>query len=372
MPSPVYPSAEYPRDAQHITIYYDQDYFAAWPFNHGFKAFSEGELLISFSRGPCNYRSPYDMAHHVVDARGGEYVTMRSSDGGFSWPIEGLRSLGSRQELERPLFMSAADAPSQPYDWASPDFFMTAGFGIPPERDQSIGYIQYSRDRGHSWEGPFRMPSFGFQWIQVKPDYILRPDGMVLLFVTAGIGSGKRGNRFVAVYGSPDAGLTWNYLAPISADSVDRHYVNRYYASPVLLEDGRILAALRCQIDARNAWPEIFESADGGRSWQFLSRPSDWGGPSELTLLDDGRLLIVYGYRVVPYGIRARVSEDDGKSWGPELILRDDAGSWDLGYPRTVKLSGGKVMTAYYINRADDEIQCQGGVRHIAATVFTP
>lgn len=88
--------------------------------------------------------------------------------------------------------------------------------------------------------------------------------------------------------------------------------------------------------------------------------------------LTDGRLLASYGYRIRPYGIRARVSEDDGRSWGPELILRDDAGSWDLGYPRAVSLSGGRVMVAYYFNRADDPIQCDGGVRHIAGTIFTP
>ncbi len=367
-----YPAARYPKDAEHITVYYEPGYFAAWPFNHGFKAFSETELLISFSRGPCNYATPFDLAHHVVDARGGEYVTMRSTDGGETWPADSLRSLGSRQDIERPLHLHPDDAPSAPYDWSSHDFFLTAGFGIPPERDQSIGYVQYSRDRGHSWEGPYRIPSFGFSWVQVKPDYILRPDGLVLLFVTVGIDGGAPGNRFVAVYASPDGGLTWNYLAPIMAQSPDRHFVNRYYASPVLLADGRMLVALRCQIDARNAWPEIFESADGGRSWQYVSRPSDWGGPTELTLLEDGRLLAVYGYRVVPYGIRARVSEDDGRTWGPELILRDDAGSWDLGYPRTVLLGGGKVITAYYFNRADDRTQLRGGVRHIAATVFTP
>ena len=39
MLSPSYPSAEYPKDAEHVTIYHDMDYFAAWPFNHGFKAF---------------------------------------------------------------------------------------------------------------------------------------------------------------------------------------------------------------------------------------------------------------------------------------------------------------------------------------------
>lgn len=367
-----YPSAEYPKDAQHITIYYDKDYFSAWPFNHGFKAFSNDEMVIGFSRGPCNYETPFDMQHGVVDARGGEYIMMRSIDGGLTWSLDDMISLGSRQDIERPLYMNPDDAPTEPYDWSSPDFFMTAGFGIPPERNKNMGYIQYSRDRGHTWEGPYLMPSFGFNWIQVKPDYLVRPDGLVLLFVTVGIASGSRGNRFVAVYATPDQGLTWNYLSPIIATSPDTHFVNRYYASPVLLGDGRILVALRCQIDARNAWPEIFESSDGGRTWSFVSRPSDWGGPTSLTLLDDGRLLVVYGYRVKPYGIRARVSEDDGRTWGPELILRDDAGSWDLGYPKTVKLDDGKVMTAYYTNNANDEIQLNGGVRHIAATIFTP
>lgn len=373
MTTPVdYPPTRYPADAEHITIYYDRDYFAAWPFNHGFKAFTPNELLIGFSRGPCNYATRFDLKHDVVDARGGEYVMMRSTDSGRTWSPDNMMSLGSRQDIERPLHLNPDDAPSAPYDWASPDFFMTAGFGIPPQRNQSIGYIQYSRDRGHSWEGPFRMPDFGFGWVQVKPDYVVRPDGVVLLFVTVGLSGPQRGERLVAVYASPDAGLTWNYLAPIIATSPDTHFVNRYYASPVLLPDGRILVALRCQIDARNAWPEIFESADGGRTWQFVSRPNDWGGPTELTLLEDGRLLIVYGYRVAPYGIRARVSEDDGRTWKPELILRDDGGSWDLGYPRTALLGDGKVMTAYYFNRADDDTQLDGGVRHIAATIFTP
>jgi hypothetical protein len=361
-----------PKDLEHITIYYDATQFAAWPFNHGFWAFSEQELLIGFSRGACSYGSAYDMSHSVVDARGGEYVMLRSTDGGRSWPLHGMQSLGSRQAVEKPLFDQPGTRLTKAYDWASPDFCMTAGFGIPPQRNQNVGYIQVSADRGQTWEGPILMPAFGFSWIQVKPDYLVRPDGLILLFVTVGIGDGRAGTRFVAVYGSPDGGLTWNYLSPILATAPDTHFVNRYYASPIQLADGRILVALRCQIDAVNAWPEIFESADGGRTWQFLSRPSDWGGPSHLTLLDDGRILLVYGYRVVPYGIRGRISEDGGKTWGTEIILRDDAGSWDLGYPRTVKLGDGRVMVAYYFNNRDDSIQQSGGVRHIAGTIFKP
>jgi hypothetical protein len=363
----------HPKDAEHMTIYYNRAEFAGWPFNHGFWAFSENELLISFSRGPCSYESKYDLGHSVVDALGGEYVSLRSTDGGYTWPLTGLQSLGSRQELERRLLGGfAAQTPPGAAEWSSPEFCLTAGFGIPPKNARHIGYIQFSRDRGRTWEGPYPMPSFGFSWVQVKPDYVVRPDGLVLLFVTVGHGDGGPGSRFVVVYASPDQGLTWNYLGPIMAATPDSAFVNRYYASPVLLPDGRILAALRCQVDARNTWPEVFESPDGGRSWRFLSRPSDWGGPTHLLRLDDGRLLATYGYRVKPYGIRARVSEDDGRSWGAELILRDDAGSWDLGYPRTVKLSGGRVMAAYYFNRANDEVQCEGGVRHIAGTIFTP
>ena len=368
-----YPKPQRPPDAEHITIYYNRDEFCGWPFNHGFWGFANDELVISFSRGPCSYQHKYDMSHTVVDALGGEYVALRSTDGGRTWPVEGLVSLGTRLALERQLLANLAPAaPTTPIDFTAPDLCLTAGFGIPPKDGRDVGYIQLSRDRGHTWEGPFPLPSFGFAWVQVKVDYLVRPDGVVLLFVTVGHKDGRRGDRFVAVYATTDSGLTWNYLSAIQPTTPDAGFVNRYYASPVLLPDGRILAALRCQIDARNAWPELFESADGGRTWHFVTRISDWGGPTHLLRLADGRLLASYGYRIVPYGIRARISADDGRTWEPELILRADAGSWDLGYPRAVQLGNGQVMVAYYHNRADDPVQCDGGVRHIAGTIFRP
>ncbi len=369
----LYPKSQHPPDAEHITIYYNRHEFCGWPFNHGFWRFANDELVISFSRGPCGYQNKYDMSHAVVDALGGEYVALRSTDSGRTWPVDGLVSLGTRLALERQLLANLVPAaPTTPIDFTAPDLCLTAGFGIPPKDARDIGYIQLSRDRGHTWEGPLPLPSFGFAWVQVKVDYLVRPDGVVLLFVTVGQRDGRRGDRFVAVYATTDGGLTWNYLSAIQPTTPDAGFVNRYYASPVLLPDGRILAALRCQIDARNAWPELFESADGGRTWHFVTRISDWGGPTHLLRLADGRLLASYGYRIKPYGIRARLSVDDGRTWEPELILRDDAGSWDLGYPRAVQLGNGQVMVAYYHNRADDPVQCDGGVRHIAGTIFRP
>ncbi|HEX2186471.1 MAG TPA: sialidase family protein [Chloroflexota bacterium] len=275
------------------------------------------------------------------------------------------------------LSQAAPDAP-QAADWAAPDFCLTAGFGIPPEGAKHVGYVQLSRDRGRTWHGPYPIPQLAFARVQVKPDYLVRPDGLVLLFVTvaradpAGRHDGRYGSRFVAVYATPDAGRTWRYLSCILAAAPDTPFVERYYASPVLLPDGRILVALRCQLNGTNAWPEVHQSEDGGWTWRFLSRVADWGGPTHLRRLEDGRLLAVYGYRVPPFGIRARVSEDEGRTWGRELVLRDDGGSHDLGYPRAVTLPGGRVLVAYYFNRADDAVRCEGGVRHVAGTVFTP
>ncbi len=119
-------------DAEHVTIYYDRGQFAAWPFNHGFWAFpgspgagvagGEPELLVGFSRGPCAYESPDQLKHQVVDAAGGEYVVLRSTDGGRTWPAEGLQSLGSRHEIERRLLAGEAPAaPAEPAAAAAPE-----------------------------------------------------------------------------------------------------------------------------------------------------------------------------------------------------------------------------------------------------------
>jgi hypothetical protein len=88
--------------------------------------------------------------------------------------------------------------------------------------------------------------------------------------------------------------------------------------------------------------------------------------------MSDGRIACVYGYRIAPTGIRYRISEDGGRSWGGEIILRSDGGSWDLGYPRVIEIEPGVLFATYYMNTIDDPVQVNGGVRHIAWTRFRP
>ncbi|MDD4102935.1 MAG: sialidase family protein [Kiritimatiellae bacterium] len=108
-------------------------------------------------------------------------------------------------------------------------------------------------------------------------------------------------------------------------------------------------------------------SRDGGKTWE--ARPTEIDArqtpPSGLVKLNDGRLVMVYGYRDAPSGIRALVSEDEGLTWRTDhvLVLRDDGDGFDLGYPRAVKLADETIVTVYYY-ATDDK------VRHIACTRF--
>lgn len=90
------------------------------------------------------------------------------------------------------------------------------------------------------------------------------------------------------------------------------------------------------------------------------------GNPPTLTRLADGRLCITYGSRNAPYGIRARLSSDNGLTWGADIVLREDAGSHDIGCTRTVQRPDGKLATAYSYNDA------MGGSCYFAATNWTP
>jgi hypothetical protein len=65
---------------------------------------------------------------------------------------------------------------------------------------------------------------------------------------------------------------------------------------------------------------------------------------------DRGRVVMTYGNRDAPYSIDAKVSSDNGETWGPTIVLRSGGGSHDLGYPRTVAAADGTLVTAYYFN----------------------
>ena len=143
----------------------------------------------------------------------------------------------------------------------------------------------------------------------------------------------------------------------------------------VRLSSSRILCAVRCSDprvgDARPlCWIDLYASSDNGATWHLFNRPvanaGMGGNPPTLARLRDGRLLMTYGFRDAPYAIFAILSEDEGATWGAPITVRAGAGNHDIGYPRTVELDDGTVVTAYYWN---DNAEGEG---YIAATRWRP
>jgi hypothetical protein len=52
------------------------------------------------------------------------------------------------------------------------------------------------------------------------------------------------------------------------------------------------------------------------------------------------------------------------------LIVRDEGGSGDLGFPNAWEVEPGKVGCIYYFNSLVDPFQVTGGKRHIARSIF--
>jgi sialidase-1 len=100
-----------------------------------------------------------------------------------------------------------------------------------------------------------------------------------------------------------------------------------------------------------------FESSDGGHSWTEPRPTTILGKPPHLIRLRDGRVLVTYGYRHAPFGERACFSHDGGGFWDC-LVLRDDAPNADLGYPASVELEDGTILSVYYQVEKPGEKTC--------------
>ena len=156
-------------------------------------------------------------------------------------------------------------------------------------------------------------------------------------------------NQRIGAVESKDDGLSWNWLSEIPGrpgDDVERDY---HELHAVESDDGRIVAQIRHQGKVDKNWTLQTESTDGGKNWT-IPRAITFGIPSQLLKLRDGRLLMTYGHRRLPFGNQARLSTDHGRTWSEPMIVSGDGTVSDLGYPSTVELADGTLLTVWYEN----------------------
>jgi hypothetical protein len=378
------PAFERPRqtsDVEHSVVYRNEREFCGWPYTSGFWRTGHDELIAAFRAIDVDYQDAAGLSHDALVERGAtrRLLTVRSMDLGASWSDPEAEMFDNIAQPS--AAMSAGDL--EPVDYLDPDTLVATRSVRFCQPDARSTY-QVSKDSGRTWSSPMDIPLEGLNSLSAINSYLVRPDGRCLVFLIEVDKSGW--NRRPVVYASSDDGTEYHFLSFITpkADpwaqaegdysSTFRFGGHRwFYTKGVMLANGRILVSIRCQRDPRGImWTDVYGSDDGGRTWEFVSRANDFGAPGNPVVLDDGRIVITYGYRLKPSGIRYVVSEDEGRTWGPERIVRDDGGSWDLGYPNSWDAGNGKVGVLYYFNSKDDPTQANGGVRHIAQSIFAP
>lgn len=119
------------------------------------------------------------------------------------------------------------------------------------------------------------------------------------------------------------------------------------------LPDGKLICHIRGEdTDETDTVFTVFQSVshDKGKTWSEPEMLLDetGGAPPHLIMLSSGILISTYGRRKHPYGIMAMMSLDDGKSWEKDIRIYENYISDDIGYPSTVELNDGTLITVFY------------------------
>lgn len=351
-----------------IIIYEDSQFYSAFP---SIVKSDDGDFIVAFRRAPERKVFGERSSSHVDP--NSYLVSVRSKDGEtWTWEPELIYAhpFGGSQD---PCLLKLQDGTilCTSYGWTfmrpegvsnlKKPYFETGGAVF------LGGYLVRSLDNGKTWEGPIYPP-------HVEDEIHFSALGDPLPAYNRGaLCEGKDGRIFWAVavndsvpikrtsnhlLVSDDKGLTWHYSGLIASDEKITFNETSLYQTP----KGDIVAFLRTANFDDQAC--IARSTDGGKTFTWQSMGFQ-GHPLNALRLSDNRVLLTYGYRHKPYGIRARIlnAECIDYATAPEFVLRDDGGNGDIGYSWPVQLDKDRVLVVYYFNK-------DNGTRHIAGTIL--
>lgn len=215
---------------------------------------------------------------------------------------------------------------------------------LPEEYTKGGSFIRISEDYGVTWSETIQIPVSAPHGPSVCADGTL-----IYLGKEHYAPAGTEENAVIAAYASTDGGYTWERRgrcdkpAELSWDHFHEPHV-------IELPDGTLYGTIRAQGEGVEHGFTVYStvSKDGGRTWSVWRCLNISGSPPHLLLHSSGALVCVFGRREAPFGERAIVSYDMGETWQDEYVLDDRADDIDLGYPSSVELDDGSILTVYY------------------------
>ncbi len=336
---------------EHFHIYGNRHEYCAWPSVTKAK---NGDILVSFCRTD----------EHMGPS--GAIWVVRSSDNGKTWssPIVVRDTLLDDREEG---ITTLRDGRLIMHDWSTchtdESYSAMGEFAYEPwvveKWKQEVNGIEYreaadlhggwtllSEDNGSTWNLMGRGPDSVHGGIHLASGDVL-------------VASYRETWPNIDIWSASEKDLKWerrSVFEPSGVVDKDSNVPGIRFGEPHVaqLPTGRVILGLRAtSVPYDDKGDKNFfyfaTSDDEGRSWSEAHKTEIWGFPPHLLTLSDGRLLCTYGYRREPYGERACISED-GITWKKEneIILRDDVDGIDLGYPASVELEPGRILSVYY------------------------
>lgn len=326
----------------------------------------EGKLLVAFRQAPERQKL-LGQVTHTDSASRGVYIT--SADGGTTWSAEpallvedfacGIQDPCVTKLRDGTLFATyftwkvlekeeVTDA--KPWDHEIQGRWVGRIGGL---------YSLYSTDHGATWSLPLPITGGGRA---VRGNPVELKDGTLVLPSYGGLET--KGQVFIL--SSTDRGGSWQRLALLETDGYLFHEPFLYQALSgklVLLTRSRNQAGP--ESNGRKSPLFTAESSDGGTTWSpLVKRPFYSPSPFHALRLHSDKVLVTYGYRFEPYGIRAFLIDSEFSDWSAarETVLRDDGHGYDLGYTSAVQLPNGDILITYYYYYEER------GLRYIAGT----
>jgi hypothetical protein len=354
------------KKASRATVYKTNDHYC----NQAFVIQSRsGDVL-------CVFNEERDLAH----ADNGYTSLIRSRDGGQTWDQSSYRvvlpytehtgnwdsAIAQLQDGSLLINLCQTAFFKRGMDWEAPQY--DAG-EFSTLRSWLGTYVLKSSDDGRTWGEPIPVNTTPIKMGSTRVSALQLPGGGILLPLYGRMdgtfyGMREHAGEYMRAYfvRSDDGGANWEHFSTIAYDPA--HVVGYAEPAPLLLRDGRIVVLLRVHHRPTQRPDNIYMvvSDDGGYTFGPPKRLPLWGYPCQLINLQDGRVLLTYGYRRGEFGVKACVS-DDGVTWDPARVFALHEGGqgpswertwWHTGYPSTAQLADGSLVTTYHLFSQED------------------
>lgn len=307
-----------------------------------------GELLAVFSGDRTAHVCPW-----------GKVQMVRSKDGGKTWSAPATISDSPLDDRDAGIIETKKG--TLVVSWFTSLAFTRRNSVKPSWKAHADKLDAETRKK---WLGNFvcRSSDGGKTWSEPIDSLVSAPHGPIQLArgdliyvgkyqkVGAATPSSVSTSKLLAAALSKDDGKSWAIAGYISVPENVKPGADAFHEGHVVeASPGKLVAMYRHHGKPGRYYLWQTESGDGGKTWTPLHQTKIWGYPPHLIRLKDGRLLVSYGRRKPPFSERACISRDGGKTWDVKNeITLCAARNADLGYPASVQLKDGSIVTVFY------------------------